>query len=242
MDILREESREVRSGFGETYKSVYQVVLAPEVIETYKQDLEKTLGYLPKTIESSLEGDIPSQLDYEVAAGIGTAEYKLQAKEGHTDCSGTTKQYLHTQGVIDCIALIAFNTKEQKSVLYHISKMDLAPQEWNEDKNTFEEYFIPSFHEYFKDLAYQTFLISSVWSKDVPLLANILKKHNIFVDGMNIPNCAIASLEKEGDYYTQVFVDTKETPYLENPKGPIKIISTSVYFDTTSGKFSFKRD
>lgn len=225
--VLDECATECYDGIKEHCIYTKQLILDPTRVEQFKQDFAEHLGYVPNPISS--EEKVLEQTQYALQESVGTSEYIFE-KPGK-------KRYFHTAGVIDCITLVAFNTQEKKSVLFHVSKMDIRPNEDMKGANLFEKYFLPCFQQYFKDTQYQSFLISSVWSQDTTLFAQILKKNNILITGMNIPDVVIEFGYEGKNAYHQTFVSSADSPY----KNAKTSISTAILFDTESGNLSFSR-
>jgi len=182
--VLFEETREYNAGSNglftdTTYSHRYRIIHDPDAISKRKEALG--VGYIAFSEDAPDETAIIQDQRTDIDS-IGMTAYKI-----HTD-----KEFLYTSGVKDCIALAAFDSSG-KFCLYHCSKMELRS---NDVEQSAFGFFIKEFKEQFHGVRPGLFLISGCYSDDLDVLLARLKKNDVHVSGINIPDIILKEYEE----------------------------------------------
>lgn len=208
-----------------TYPHSYRVINDPRMVSICKQQL----------VTAGMESVEFSAMNMDGLVGItkfGMGEAKFAVGD---------LGFLHTDGLRDCIAFVAFDRVTKKSCLYHVSKMEIRINDFGD--RLFETWFVPEFLKAFSGLKPDVFLIASCYSEDLTLLHTLLEKHSIAVSGFNIPNVCLEEI-KEVDQVSglttkgsfTLFIDKNTTKLLSNTTP-----STSVLLNTQDCSISVDR-
>lgn len=171
-----------------TLHEIQQVILAPKKVDDVK------IPDLCITFFQKLEREMDRSWCI-----LGMGEYRFSELDEHQS------PFFYTTGLIDCIALVAFDEASKKSCLYHCSKMELRPDFSQE--LSFEKYFIPDFKHHFAGISPRVYLVGSCYNQDFFELIKLLKKHEIIITAIDIPNVVLDSeveSTREADSVTEI--------------------------------------
>ena len=228
-DVLYENITQKNAGslgiFTEkTFPYTYRVVHNPQKIAPYKEKITST-----GTVFAHYPNFKPNTSD------IGMGQFKF-AQDGDA--------ILETSGLRDCIALVAFDETTKKSVLYHVSKMELRPNDFGD--LMFEKYFMVEFLKFFGATKPKITLIGSAYSRDLYKLLDLLNQYDLRVSEYNFPDIAVEESQTV-DPQTHLILDGSMTIFLDktsvqlenNAKG---LPDTSVLLNSHDGSIKVSRD
>lgn len=217
-----------------TYPHFVRVIHKPSSITEYKEIMNR-FDAIPVILPFFAPADLDQKKRKDIKKYIGMGEHSFANGE-----SG----FLYTDGLRDCIALIAFDSATRKSCLYHVSKMELRVNDFGE--KLFETHFIPEFLKFFgKDKIPSVILVGSCYSNDLKLLLELLVKYNIKIASYDFPDIAIeeskkidpeSSLTVEG--FSNTLIDSTTTTLKDDGRLP----STAVLFSANDGSISISRN
>lgn len=220
-----------------TYPYTQSVVHDPRKVNFYKDNF-RDLRSIEHAVETPEDVNVIIQSGRKDITYFGMGQYHLaDDREG----------FLYTDALRDCIAIIAFDPGTGKSCLYHASKMEIRPNNFN--TRHIETDFIPKFKHHFDGTTPQVSLVSSTFSQDLLELRNLLSRYDIPVHRIDVPDIVMEYSETRGT--SGEYVSASNIIYvnkdillpltLQNVISHVAIPNTSVIVSKANGDIGISR-
>jgi hypothetical protein len=238
---------EAKASSLETKEYIHVTKVDPEKVDEFKNQLK-----LDRVTFKPYEGDVKQGGESGVLTesdtfGMGEMKFSNPSSEElkkldipYFAISNGKYPILSTSGVRDCIAIASFDPETKKASLFHCSKMDIRPNDFN--KKPIEESFIPWFKKVFSEGGPQTYLITSCYSQDLFDLIEIMDKNGISINGIDVPDIVLTP-PKISEKKVETIVYTNEEMANEFPllKEISALPSARVILDKKTGEIYVDR-